>query len=88
MTTTRVWHPNRAIDRPVYHDNTRCLEGSAIEASDRRPGDGGCVPCEHCMELLVQTIEAIWGLGASTTDRRVSGPLSGERPTSAGPATA
>jgi len=83
MTTTPMWHPIRATDRPVYHDDTRCPEGSAIDLPYRRPGDGGCAPCEHCVEFLVETIEAIWGVGAATT-----GPLGGglaEHPTSKGP---
>jgi hypothetical protein len=67
MTTTRVWHPSRLIDRPVYHDDTRSPEGSAIAVPYQKPGDGGCAPCEHCMGLLMQTIEAIRARGGSTT---------------------
>lgn len=83
MTTTAMWHPTRASDRPVYRDDTRCPEGSAIDLPYRRPGDGSCTPCEHCMEFLVHAIEAIWGLRAPTTDPRGGGLA--ERPKSRGP---
>lgn len=56
MTNTLSWHSARATDRPVYHDDTRCPDGNAIPPKDRRPGDGGREPCEHCAALLVQTI--------------------------------
>jgi hypothetical protein len=85
MTTTPMWHPTRATDRPVYHDDTLCPEGSAIDLAYRRPGDGGCASCEHCMELLVQTIEAIWARGGSTVRPPGGDRGPGERPTSAGP---
>jgi len=57
MSTTRVWHPTRTAERPVYHDDTRCPEGAAIEEADRRPGDGGRDHCEHCLGLLVEALK-------------------------------
>jgi hypothetical protein len=58
MTKTLSWHSTLATDRPRYHDDTRCPEGDAIALKDRRPGDGGRDPCEHCAGLLIETIAA------------------------------
>ena len=58
MTKTLTWHSTLATDRPVYHNDTRCPEGGTIELKDLRPGSGGREPCEHCAELLIQTIAA------------------------------
>ena len=54
MTNTLPWHSILASDRPVYHDDTRCPEGSSIEGKNRRPGDGGRDPCPHCAGLLIE----------------------------------
>jgi hypothetical protein len=43
---TLPWHPTRATDRAVYHDDTHCPEGAAIAVEHRRPGDGGRPHCE------------------------------------------
>jgi hypothetical protein len=56
MTNTPPWHPTRAIDRAVYHNDTRCPEGGAIPFRDRRPGDGGRDPCPHCAQFLIGPI--------------------------------
>jgi hypothetical protein len=58
MTNTLPWHSTLATDRPVYHNDARCPEGGAIKLKDRRPGDGGRDPCEHCARFLIETIEA------------------------------
>ena len=58
LTNSLQWHSTLATDRPLYHDDTRCPEGGAIQLTDRRSGDGGRDPCEHCAGLLVQSIEA------------------------------
>ena len=39
------WHPTRPTDRAVYHDDTGCPEGAAIELHYRRPGTGGRPRC-------------------------------------------
>jgi hypothetical protein len=49
---TLPWHPTLATDRAVYHDDTRCLEGAAIEMQYRRPGKGGRPPCEDCASVV------------------------------------
>ena len=87
MTTTPMWHPIRAADRPIDHDDTRCLDDGAITLEERRRGDGGGDHCEHCTELLVQSIEAIWEHGASTIRPPGGGREPGERPTSPGATT-
>jgi len=58
MTSTQPWHSTVATDRPLYHDDTRCPEGQAIALKNRRSGDGGRDPCDHCAGLLIQSIEA------------------------------
>jgi hypothetical protein len=45
---TLPWHPTRATDRAVYHNDTRCPEGGAIELQYRRPGTGGRPLCATC----------------------------------------
>jgi hypothetical protein len=57
MTNTLPWHSKLATDRPLYHDDMRCPEGSAIALKDRRPGDGGRDSCEHCALLLVDSLK-------------------------------
>jgi len=49
---TLPWHPTRATDRAVYHDDTGCSEAAAIEQQYRRPGMGGRPPCEDCARVL------------------------------------
>lgn len=44
MTDALTWHSSWAADRAVYHDNSRCLEGDAIQWRYRRSG----ALCEHC----------------------------------------
>ena len=65
-----MWHSTRAIDRRVYHDDTRCAEGDAISLQYRRPGDGGRDPCPHCAQFLIETIvtRVLRGPLASATD--------------------
>jgi hypothetical protein len=58
MTHTLSWYSTVATDRPLYHDDTRCPEGSAIALKDRRFGDGGREPCAHCAGFLIQSIAA------------------------------
>jgi len=58
MTNTFSWHSALATDPPIYHDDTRCLDGAAIKLEDRRPGDGGRDACEHCTRILVESIQA------------------------------
>ena len=43
-----------ATDRPTFHDDTRCPEGNTIMLKDRRLGDGGRDPCQHCAQYLSQ----------------------------------
>ena len=35
----------------VHHDNDECLDGKAIPAKDRKPGDGGLPRCSECTKL-------------------------------------
>jgi hypothetical protein len=58
MTNTQPWHSTVAIDRPMYHDDTRCPEGQAIALKHRRSGDGGRDPCPYCAGLLVEALTA------------------------------
>ena len=58
MTNTQPWHSTVAADRPLYHNDTRCLEGEAIALKNRRPGDGGRDQCPHCAGLPVETVRA------------------------------
>jgi hypothetical protein len=51
MTKTQRWHSTRATDQPLYHEDTRCPEGGAIELKYRRPGEGGRKPCQRCTML-------------------------------------
>jgi hypothetical protein len=57
MTNILPWHSTLATDRAVYHNDTRCPDGDAIKLKDRRTGDGGRDPCEHCALLLIETIK-------------------------------
>jgi len=57
MTNAPLWHSTAAIDRPLYHDDSRCPEGQAIGLKSRRPGDGGRDPCPHCLALLTATLK-------------------------------
>ena len=56
MTHILSWHSTRAADRAVYHDNTRCPEGDAIELKHRCPGPGGRPRCEHCARYSRQEL--------------------------------
>ena len=62
MTNTLPWHSVLASDRQVYHDDTRCAEGSSIEGKNRRPGDGGRDPCPRCAGLLIESVIAGSGM--------------------------
>ena len=56
MANMNRWHSTVPTDRPLFHDDTRCPDSQAIAVTNRRSGDGGRGPCDHCEEILMETI--------------------------------
>ena len=48
MANMRPWHSIVETDPKVYHDDSRCREGLAIEVKFRRDGTDGRRKCEEC----------------------------------------
>ncbi|SEN68924.1 hypothetical protein SAMN04487952_12433 [Halomonas caseinilytica] len=43
--------PFHGVDRNVYHDNDKCVDGNNIEKENLRQGTGGKPKCQRCKGL-------------------------------------
>jgi len=57
VSKTIPWHSRSPSDRSVNHDETACIEGRNIAASDLVSGTGGRPRCDHCARI--QRVEAL-----------------------------
>jgi hypothetical protein len=55
MAKIHPWYSMRQRDRNVYHDNSECPEGNAIDIKYRKSGHRCRTRCIHCARLEQKT---------------------------------
>ena len=50
MADMRPWHSIVETDPKVYHDDSRCPDGKAIDQKFRQDGTDGRRKCEQCRQ--------------------------------------
>lgn len=52
MAKVSPWHSIEPSDPQVYHDDTSCKTGNAIQTINRRGGTGNKPRCQQCADIV------------------------------------